>query len=152
MSRSIDAIWRSKVARQLESVVADRELYECASRLEQHVPDLLRTAEEGRWQEHYNIALQVCRISRRVRFRFVEPQCFDRDTKSEILRLLTEAYKAIRSDDDAPGVTWRVKSLNEIKANVSYRIDRIIHECDQPLFEAERSASEAETPGRPRAR
>lgn len=152
MSRSIDTIWRSKVARQPKSEVADRELHECACRLKQYLPDLLRTAEEGSWQEHYDVALQICRISRRVRFRFVEPQCFDRGTKSEILRLLSKAHKAIRSDDDTRGITWRVKSLNEIKANVSYRIDRIIHECDQPLFEAERSDSEAEKSDRPRAR
>jgi len=136
MSRSIDAIWRSKVSGQLESSVADRELDECAKHLEKQISELRRTAEEGRWQEHYELALQVCRLSRRVRFRFVEPECFDRETKSEILRLLWEAYAAIRSDAEATGITCRVKTLDEIKANISYRIDRVTDEADQPVFDS----------------
>jgi hypothetical protein len=142
MSRSIDAIWRSTVSRQLGSDVADRELHECASSLGEFISKLSRTAKDGCWQEHYEIALQVCRIARRVRFRFIEPRSFDWETKSEIVRLLSAAQAAIRSDTEATGVAFRVKTLDEIKANINYRVERITDESDEPLFDAGSSATE----------
>jgi len=136
MSRSIDAIWRTKAAERL-SIVADSELNDCATLLAEHTAELRSTAREKKWQQHYDLALEVCRLARRIRFGFVEPESFDDKIKDRMIELLTKASSAINTDANTDGIVLQVKNLNEIKENVEYRLARIAEESDDPYVNSE---------------
>ena len=128
MSRSIDAIWRSKAQ------VADRELERVVGELATLCDRLESTAGRSNWQQHYDAALEACRLSRTARFRFNEPDRFSREAKSELVEVLTRVLSVVRSDKHTHGISYRVKNLDAIRKNIEYRLDRIMDESDAPVF------------------
>jgi hypothetical protein len=125
MSRSINSIWQEFAARQLDCEVPDHELNMYVAQLKQSIKELRESAEGKLWQAHYDAALNVCRLSRRVRFRLADLGLSEFDFRSKVHPLLSDAYDLIRTDEQVEGVTYTVKKLNDIRENVHHRLNSI---------------------------
>jgi hypothetical protein len=132
MSRTIASLFRPADGQQQ---LADRELSRYATELESCIKELADTAAGLRWQDHHRVALEVCRVSRRVRFRFADIENCDFESRTDMLLLLNSALKEIRTDADASGLENAVKTLDAIRDNIQHRITCIEEDRDSEPFE-----------------
>lgn len=82
------------------------------------------SSRDGDAKAHYEAALEICRITRRIRFR-IEIDSLDWDTKTELLKLYDESINGISNDPMFEPDGKALKTLQEVKANVTHRSELI---------------------------
>jgi hypothetical protein len=134
MSRSLNTIWRNFAGDQSAEELADPDLRKYAADLDQHLPRLRDTAQDRQWQEHYEVALEVCRTSRRIRMHLAGLEADDPFARTHLLNKLEAALNEIKSDAETVGIQYSCKSLQGIRDNVKRRIDCIADKSDDVVY------------------
>lgn len=122
---AVDDLWRDSFASELDSITGDLVLDRLLNDCDGLMAKLDQTSENEEWQQHYKVALTLCRLSRTVRFHIAK--CLELiapESRGSVLEKLQTAAGSIVEMAAVPAGELDIefdKDLDQIKENIEHR-------------------------------